>query len=479
MTAAAEPKLMQHQVDWVADQAKVAIWEKSRRIGADYCEAFRAVRDRIAKGNTADLLYMSQREETAREFMEYVAFFAQDVYGQALKLVNETEVFSGRDVQVYRVYFPGGAKIIGLTSAPAACRGFGGDVTLSEYAFHSDADELWKAVWPCVTWGGKLRVLSSHNGLGSAFNRRLDQARRHLDPQTYGEPRSFDIQASLHRTTIHDACANGLVDRINAKQGTAMTVEQFLEECRRGAGDERAWLEEYCCQPSVDECSYFPFELLRPAVRDDDPRPASETDAFVDTVRRRADELKPSAIYAGCDIGRKSGGDKFVIWVIGLVGGMRRTLGALRWTDRPFDRMEDAITRLMRSDFAGRRPLRIAIDETGLGMQLAERMRQQIGPRVEPVTFSAPMKVELVTLLRRDLEEATVSLPDDDETLRGMNSIRRTLTAAGNPRYVADDEGGHADEAMAVALALHCADDVRGSARWAEISERDLVEVMS
>ena len=35
--------LLPYQRRWVADTARVRVWEKSRRIGASYCEAFQSV----------------------------------------------------------------------------------------------------------------------------------------------------------------------------------------------------------------------------------------------------------------------------------------------------------------------------------------------------------------------------------------------------------------------------------------------------
>lgn len=466
--------LLPYQVRWVEDQSRIAVWEKSRRIGADFCDAFRAVRERITGTRTTDYWYSSADESAAFEYMQYVKTWALDVYGLVLELVDGVERFGKEDVRVMSVTFPPingrRPRIIAMASNPKSFRSKGGDVCLSEFAFHDNAFELWKAARPVITWGGRVRILSSHNGVESMFNQMVEMGRRHAE----GSPRPNDIAVSLHRTTIDDAIADGLVERINLVSGESQSREEFREACRRDCGDERIFAEEYLCRPSEESGSYFPYELLRPSVAADAPPARTSISEFIADLHKYG--AGAETIRAGIDVGRKR--DRFVIWAIARFGGTRRTAAILELEDEPFGVMELAISMLMGARLPapeGRatQVSRCCIDATGIGMQLAERAVESYRTRVEAVTFTNAVKEDLFTRLRRDIEERTVTLPDDSTVLADINSIRKTVTSAGNVRFDAQaTDLGHADRATALALALHADDRKGGEARYVKVEDR-------
>ena len=58
--------LLPYQRDWIADTSRVRVWEKSRRIGASYCEALQSVME-AAKSREAggqDTFYLSYNVTT-------------------------------------------------------------------------------------------------------------------------------------------------------------------------------------------------------------------------------------------------------------------------------------------------------------------------------------------------------------------------------------------------------------------------------
>lgn len=468
--ARTEAAFLGYQARWIHDESPVAMWEKSRRIGADWTEALRAVRERMSGVRNVDYWYSSADESAAVEFMQYVRRWAVELYGQVLELIDDTEAFEGRDVRVMSVTLPEvngrRPRITAMASSPKAFRSKGGDVCISEMAFHTHAEQLWKAAAPVTMWGGRIRVISTHHGVGSLFNRLLTQANRRLNPETHGQPRATDLAASVHRVTIYDAINDGLVERINAVTGQHLTREEFLALERSKCGDELVWREEYECVPSEEAESYFPFDLLRQVASEPGAIVTRESAELVRLTQlaAAADEKRgipaADAVYAGSDVGRRS--DLFTVWVLVQRGGMRRTAAVYGAQDMPFDQMEAVLCALMDTGLVRR----MAIDATGLGMQLAERMQQRYRNRIEPVTVTATVKEDLVTTARRDMEERTVTLPDDIAILGEYNGFKRTVTSAGNVRYAADANGeGHADHAFAGMLALHAAKRRRGSAR--------------
>jgi phage FluMu gp28-like protein len=160
--------------------------------------------------------------------------------------------------------------------------------------------------------------------------------------------------------------------------------------------------------------------------------------------------------YAGYDVGRRK--DLSVLWVL-------EKIGDVFWSRiyQPIPRMnftaqEDLLNRLM----ANKSVRRICIDETGLGMMLAERQQQKWGYRAEPVTFTPASKGEMGMPLVRLFEDKLIRIPALDEVRSDIHSMRKIVTAAGNVRLDADrDESGHADRFWALALAYHAADDLK------------------
>ena len=67
--------LLSYQQAWVADEADVAVWRKSRRIGASWCDAARKCLV-AAAGEAAggmDGLYIGYSQDMAREYIDILA----------------------------------------------------------------------------------------------------------------------------------------------------------------------------------------------------------------------------------------------------------------------------------------------------------------------------------------------------------------------------------------------------------------------
>lgn len=465
--ARAVAHLDSYQRKWFEDAAPMKIAEKSRRIGFDYGDAACTVLDRLTGVSCRNMWYAAHEESAAREYMEYVRFMAK-TYGDVSNLIVREEVIDDTGLLKFEVTLPtprGDARVTGMTGNPTRFRSKGGDVTLSELAWHPHPREMLKAAKPATTLGGRVSVFSSHNGAASVFNLALLGARRILA----GEGKPDDVAFSIHRVTIHDAVAQGMVERINRCEGTNFTREGWLAQ-ERAKYTAEEWAEEFECVPSQEADSYFPYDLLRPCVRHDDPKPVGTIDELLALLRTATEPVERKGrgmtrLFAGVDVART--GHRFVLDVIGSIGGMRRTAGTLVWDKttpddrRSFPSMQDAIGRVMRFvGSGGQRVSRACIDATGLGMQLGEWAETNFRGRAEAISFTAAVKAELATLGRRHVEERTVTLPDDATCLADFNGIRRTLTAAGKVRFACDENAdGHRDFFWARVLSLHAGEN--------------------
>jgi phage FluMu gp28-like protein len=246
--------LLPYQQRWVADQSDVAVWEKSRRIGASWTTAAQAVLIAAAAENPMDALYIGYSEDMTREFIDDCAMWADAFNGMVLTVGESLYDNEGHDIKAFRIDFSSGHKILALSSRPRSIRGKQGMVIIDEAAFHDDLPGLLKAALAMLIWGGKVRMLSSHNGDANPFNELVNDIRAGKVPYT------------LYRTTFADALADGLYERVKLIQGERLkeqTLTEWRDKIYAQYGDNAA--EELDVIPSAGSGRYLTRLYLAPA----------------------------------------------------------------------------------------------------------------------------------------------------------------------------------------------------------------------
>ena len=158
-----KPILLPYQRQWIADRAAVKVYEKSRRIGITWAESADAALDAGTRSGS-DWWYIGYNKEMALEFVEAAAGWAGH-FNQAVQHTEEIMVADpDRDILAYRIRFSSGHKIVALSSSPSNLRGKQGVAIIDEAAFHHDLPELLKAALALTIWGGRVHVISTHNG---------------------------------------------------------------------------------------------------------------------------------------------------------------------------------------------------------------------------------------------------------------------------------------------------------------------------
>jgi phage FluMu gp28-like protein len=423
----ADPHFLPYQVRWLKDQSRVKIWEKSRRIGATYVQAYEDVRDCVL-GKVPAVWFSSADETAAKEYIQYCEKWVR-LFNVVAKGLEIEEVVDERNIKVYVVEFTAGPRISALSSNPKAFRSKGGKVGLDEFGYHDDADKMWAAARPCITWGFPMRILSTYNGKSNRYYRFVQDVKK------------GKLTWSLHSTPIQLAVAEGLADRIVGHPLTDEEREAWIAEERANCGDEDTWLQEYCCIPVDESTAFLTYEMIAKVERDD-------------IIWELADTQ--SDLYVGVDIGRRK--DLTVIWVVERVANIKITRQVSVLERMPFSWQREALFRVL----AHPRMRRACVDGTGLGMQLAEEAQQAFGKyRVEAVNFSGPVKEQLAYGLRTSVEDVAFLVPAEHQVREDLHSVRRVTTAAGNVRFdvAASEAKGHADRFWAAALANHAASE--------------------
>ena len=466
MTEAAIPPvfLPYQQRLWQAiDTHNVTVIEKSRRTGYSWAVAAVAAeyagRRKSARG--CDVLYVGYEKEMTREFIDYVADWGkafQSGAGPAQEFVFRDPLKPEGDIGAFRIKFASGFEVIALPSIARALRGKQGLVILDEAAFMDDLKGLLKAAFALLIWGGKVVVISTHNGETNPFNElvtdiRAGRASYHLD-----------------RLTFDEAVAEGLYRRICFVKREAWTAEGeakwrqgILDDYRDNADEELHVI------PNPVSGVYLPGALIEArmvdgvkVVRWSCPAgfaqlPEATRIAAAEAFCRR--ELLPilealdakEAHCLGEDFGRIR--DLTVLWLLALCRDMvRRTRLVIELRNVPFEQQKQILFFVL--DRVPR--FRAAkMDGTGNGAFLAEVAVQRYGARVEAVMLNEPWYRENMPPLKAAIEDAMLTLPRDKDIYHYLRMLKLVRGVARIPDRARGNEGAsrHGDAAIAACMA--------------------------
>jgi phage FluMu gp28-like protein len=441
----------------------VTVVEKSRRTGYSWAAGAIAVLTAAAlpAAGGSDVLYMGYNLEMAREFIDYVAEWARQISPAAVEV--REHIFTDPDrpdqqIKAFRVEFASGHKVLALPSVPRALRGMQGLVIIDEAAFHDELDALLKAAFALLIWGGKVLIISTHNGDTNPFNVLVQDIRAGRKPY------------HLLRCTFDDALADGLYRRIQMKAGKPWSPEA-----------EAAWRaeiigfygnaadEELHVIPSPSSGSAIPAPLIEARMHDGIPvlelvckpdfvhwadhlRQAEIRDWCEAQLAPVLARLDPSLAHAfGFDFGRS--GDLSVIWPMAIGRDLvRRTPLLVEMRGVPFQQQEQVlfflVDRLPRFR-AGK------LDARGNGQYLAERAVQRYGAaRIEAVMLSEGWYREHMPPFKAAFEDATITVPRNAGVLADLRSLAWVRGVIRVPETRATTEAGqrHGDAAVAGAL---------------------------
>jgi len=412
----------------------VTVWEKSRRIGATWGigadAALTAGAEKKAGG--MDTLYIGYNLDMAREFIDTCGMWAK-AFGKAASAVEEfifrdKTTDGDRDIQAFRINFASGYEIVALTSRPRSLRGRQGYVIIDEAAFHDELEELLKAALALLIWGGKVLVISTHDGAENPFNEMVQEIR--------AGKRNY----ALLRTTFDDALEQGLYKRICLVQGKRWTHEAE-HEWRQGIIDfyGTGADEELFCIPSKGGGVWLTRDLIDSRMVEAPIfRWAPPTDEFVHWPehQRRAEMASWLAEHVGPELEKL---DPDLVSGLGEDFGRSGDLTVFAPHQRqqnlnlhhpfmvelrncPFDQQRQALFFIL-----DRLPRfrKAALDARGNGQWLAEVAMQKYGSqRIESVMLSEGWYRDNTAQFKVAHEDKTISYPKDADVLDDLRALR-------------------------------------------------------
>jgi len=489
--------VLAYQDRWIQDdsQLKIAVW--SRQSGKSYAAALRAVVKCLEK--RTQYIILSRGERQSRLFMEKVKDFCLAL--KRIKMLRDFKEMPETDDKSLEVVFPhNGSRIIGLPANPDTARGYTGHIVLDEFAFHGDAHKIYAACFPIITRGYSIEVISTPNGTAGKFYEIAKAAGLVGEVSGARDQVPGENQDALSLTPDTRHLAPGSIwsgHRVDIYDAVAAGLPADVPLLRSGCDDDETWRQEYCCQFLSDAQNYIPVELISGCVHEE----ASTEWNGVSGVRCQVPgkpeppSLTPGTrhltpvsreLYLGVDIGRKR--DMTIAWLFEKVGGVLWSRALVTLKGVSFDEQEKTICGLIEGagyqapgasghfltpDTRHLTPAvrRVSVDQSGLGMMLAEHLVQRYGAVVEAVQFTAALKERLAPLVKQAFEERTVRIPDNREVRADINSVKRFVTPAGNVRFDAEHtDRGHADRFWALAMVANAS-----SAPTASFAEQALL----
>ncbi len=413
--------LLPYQTAWLNDEARFKIGLMARQTGKSWTSALEAVRD--CKERKTTWVCLSAGERQALEWMlkarEHVEAFKVAEAGY-------TEEREGAETLLKQAEFrfPNGSRLIAIPANPDTARGYSANLLLDEFAFHEQPDAIWRSIYPSISnpLRGifKIRVVSTPNGLGNKF------ADLWLKAEGW----------SKHHVDIYEAVKAGLPVNI--------------EEIKAGLNDPEGWAQEYECQFLDAAAVLLPYELIA-ACESAEATTAISPEWWLSAAQR--------PVFIGWDFARKR--DLSVPWSAELVGDVLHTreLQEFRGMSTP-DQVAAMDSRL-------RACRRCCVDYTGPGIGLGDELVKRHGEynpekhlfgKVELVTFTNSMKLELFPALRVAFENRLVRVPVSRAVREDLHSMQRVSTPTGNVTYRAPHTAdGHSDRCTALALCLRAA----------------------
>lgn len=477
VNSAVDAVLLRYQQDWVADDSDLKVAEKSRRVGLTWAEASDNVliAAKSRQGGGMNVYYIGYNMDMAIEYIEACAMWAR-VFNQVAEEVEEgEEVFKDGDdeksIKTYTIRFASGFRIVALSSRPANLRGKQGVVVIDEAAFHGALDELLKAALALLIWGGKVRVISTHDGDQNPFN------------ELVNEIRSGARKGSVHRITFKEAVEQGLFGRVCMRKGVAWDIEaqtkwtvsvyafygQAAEEeldvvPSQGSG---AWLTSALVEQRMYGAPVLRYSCPKGFEQEPDRVRWAAIQEWLDLevgplLRELPRDLQ--SVF-GQDFGRS--GDLTVMVPALIEQNLRRRIPFMLELRNMPHKQQDQVAQYVIKRLP--RFVKAAVDARGNGNAVSEFLAQEFGySRVELIMATEGWYRTNMPPLKQAFEDDTIAVPRDKDVLSDLRAIKMIKGVARVPERSTGKDGGqrHGDAGIAIALMYYASRHPGSEMAW-------------
>ena len=305
--------------------------------------------------------------------------------------------------------FKNGSRLKAVSANPSATRGITGDLVLDEFAHVPNDKAILEAALQTTVRGGlKIRMLSTPRGRQNMFYDIEQNAKNNENsPWSYHE--------------------------IYCKECPDLDEERVMSRCPT----HEIYLQEYCCTFVDEATAMFTFKLLD-----------SRTDNSLEMFSLNHFVGSSNPIFIGIDPGEKVNDTGFTIAErVGRQWFIRYVLAEKMSKDR--------LVEYTKSWYRAVHPLKIYVDENGMGAPFVADLQKELGKvLVEGIFFSNTNKERLIYNLLGLFESGTITIPEDEDLKAQLHAVRRETTKNGSTRYSGKALGGSDDLVWSTALAV-------------------------
>jgi len=432
------------QLSHLNNPSLLAILSKSRQVGFSWLSAADSVANSINNPGTPHI-FVSINQDEAGEKIRYAKAVIEALDADVrpkLKTDNRFEL-----------EFSNGSRLISHPCRPV--RGKAKAVIyLDEFAHYPNDREIYQSALPAISKGGKMRIGSSPLGARGVFWEISTEAFRKYPGYVRGMVPWWLTSSMCKDVKMATLVAPALPteDRVYAF-GTPRLIQIFenmiLEDFQQEY--ECAWLDE--------AVSWIDWDLIKrnQALAADEKlwyRKVRGVDAAMQAVNEVARQciearIEPTLV-GGMDIGRKHDTTEIILL------GKNSQLSSLPYRLHiSLDRVEFAQQKAVVRKVLDVLPVtNFLIDDSGLGMQLAEDISGQY-PQAQGITFTNDRKALWAVEAKLRCQRAEAQIPLERDLAYQIHSIRRKVTGAASSTFDTEaNEKHHADMFWAWALAL-------------------------
>ncbi len=431
------------QLAHLNDDSPFRVELKARQVAWSFTCAAEAVADAVL--DKRGTIFISTDQEEAMEKIRY----AKLVYENLDAPIRLPRMVRNN---LLEVEFDNGARLISFPSK--APRGKGQfNVDVDEWAWQRDAHAIYVGSLPILSkGGGRFRGGSSGNGTAGLFFDVMTDSSAYPD---FNRKTTPWWEVSAFCTNVPEA----------RKRAPLMSTQERVETY----GNERIkvifqnmLLEDFQAEYEalfVDESTaWVTWEEIR-ANQDPDllcvirSGREDKLDRALDGIMELARQVKAGnvekSLAAGVDIGRDS--DKTELAVVGKATTGQVPLRLMITLDNvEFDNQFQVLATAMLN-----LPIvKMFIDQTAIGRNLAENLTKRFPGKVEGQSFTNSSKEVWATDARMLMQQRKTPIPINSELGYQLHSIKRTRTASNNNVFDAErNKHGHADKTWALWLA--------------------------
>lgn len=414
-------------------------------------------------------IFISINQEEANEKVTYArAMYDSMPLAWQKKLITDNKKcleFEGR--QGHRTTI---TRIISHAQREPRGKGGNTEIVLDEAAHYTYGEQIYIAAIPIITRGlGNITVASTPLGKSGIHWELIDNP-AHRKIYKYQRVMWWDCRDFVKRGKFKEAKKKA------PNLSTSERVDEYGNEKMKAifiSMDPESFQQEYECHHIDESVAFFPLNLINRCAfstitddifieedenAEDYKQPPIEKrypneklfccDNIDDILSAQRTGVIKGSLHGGFDVGRRRHGAEFIISE-DTGDGPVITRGHMSFRNTDFEIMEAELGRAC--DQLNLHSLKI--DETGMGIELAENMEKRYPGVCEGVTFTNHWKQENATHVRRLMETQELAIPDNRTVKGQIHSIKRVVSDHGNLRFDAEkNKDHHGDILWAIAL---------------------------